>query len=267
MTVPVDVTLRWLGQSSFLLDGPDGLLGLDLYLSDHLAAKYHGTDKPHDRLHDCPVAVADLGDLSWVFASHKHSDHLDPGSIAAVLDAAPGATLVLPAPLVDYAVDDLGVPPARLTGVAVGDRVGPFEILPAAHPEPSPACVSVVVSTGGLRIFHSGDTLRLPALDDALRLADPDVVLLPANGRVAEHLGTPPNMSLEEGIDLARSCGAPLVIPHHYDLFAFNSRPVAEVRALLASSGLPHLVPDVGETVVLVDVLGGRRSAPSAPAP
>lgn len=248
--------LQWLGQSSFLLTGSSGRIGLDLYLSDHLATKYRGTDKEHERLHACPVAPTDLTDLRWIFASHKHSDHLDPGSIAEVLAGAKSARLVLPAPLLDYATDDLGLPPERLDGVEVGDQVGPFTILPAAHPDRSPWAVSAIVDVDGVRVFHSGDTLAFDELQEALMRLQPHLVLLPANGRVAQHLGTPPNMSLEEGIAMVKACGAPLVIPHHYELFAFNSRPVEEIRLVLAESGLPHLVPEVGAIVNLTDVLG-----------
>ncbi len=254
---PDTVHLTWLGQSSFILDAPEGRIGLDLYLSDHLATKYRGTDKPHDRLHPCPLGPSELTDLAWVFASHKHSDHLDPGSIAEVMAGADGAVLVLPAPLVDYAADDLGVPRARMQGVHAGDRVGPFLLLPAAHPEQTPACLSVVVEVGGMSVFHSGDTLAFAEQRAVLRDLRPDVLLLPANGRVAEHLGTPPNMSLEEGIELAHDCGARLVIPHHYDLFAFNSRPVTEVRSRLEDSGLPYLIPSIGEAVDLSGLLAG----------
>lgn len=249
------VLLRWLGQSSFLVDAPEARVGLDLYLSDHLAAKYCGTDKPHDRLHPCPVEPADLTDLTWIFASHRHSDHLDPGSIAAVIAAAGKATLVLPTPLLDYAADDLGVPRDRMRGVNTGEQVGPFLALPAAHPDITPSALSVLVEAGGLRIFHSGDTLCFDEQRALLRELRPDVVLLPANGRVAQHLGTPPNMSLEEAVGLARDCGAGLIIPHHYDLFAFNARPVDDVRRVLDESGLPHLVPEVGEVIDLTSAL------------
>ena len=250
------VSMQWLGQSSFLLDAGAGeRIGLDLYLSDHLEAKYRGTDKPHDRLHACPAGPEDLADLRWVFASHKHSDHLDPGSIADVLTTAAKARLVLPAPLVDYATQELGLPADRLDAVEVGDRVGPFTILPAEHPDRSPAAVSAIVEVDGLRLFHSGDTLAFDDLRDALVRERPHVVLLPANGRVAEHLGTPPNMSLEEGIEMVKSCGSPIVIPHHYELFAFNSRPASEVRDVLELSGLPYLIPEVGEVVDLSDAL------------
>ena len=245
------LTLTRLDQSGFLIDAPEGRLGLDLYLSDHLAAKYRGTDKPHDRLHPPVCQPADLTGLDWVVASHKHSDHLDPGSIRQVLAASPGATLLLPGPLVDYARDELGVAADRMRGVAPGERVGPFSFITAAHPDPGPQHLSVIVEVGGLRLFHSGDTLAFPEQREALSAAQPDVLLVPANGRVAEHLGTPPNMSLEEAIQLAHACGAKLIIPHHYDLFAFNSRPRPEVEAVLAASGLPHRALVPGESVTL----------------
>jgi L-ascorbate 6-phosphate lactonase len=254
-------TLTRLDQSGFLLESRDvdgrlvEVVALDLYLSDHLEQKYRGTDKPHDRLHPPVVEPRDLAHVRWVFASHRHSDHLDPGSIAAVLDAATEATLVLPAPLVGYAVEELGLAPDRLVGASSGGRIGPLHLLPAAHPECSDEFLSTVVDLGGFRIFHSGDSLSFPELTRSLTRHCPDVVLLPANGRKAQHLGTPPNMSLEEAVDLARTCQARLLVPHHYDLFAFNSRPEAEVRAILGESRMPHRVLAPGESLDLHDVL------------
>lgn len=234
------VTLTRLEQSGFLLHDETTQVACDLYLSDHLEAKYRGTDKPHVRLHPPTRSPAQLGDLDWVFASHRHSDHLDPGSIREVLAACPRATLVLPAPLVEYARDELGIDAARMHGARPGERVGPLTLVPAAHPHVGEEFLSAIVDLGGVRLFHSGDTLAFDEQRRVLERARPDVVLLPANGRVAEHLGTPPNMSLEEAIDLARACGASLLIPHHHDLFAFNSRPVDDVARVLADSGLAH---------------------------
>lgn len=260
-TVATSVTLTRLGQSGFLLEagGPDSRLAevvaLDLYLSDHLEQKYRGTDKPHDRLHPPPVEPGDLGHVHWIFASHRHADHLDPGSIAAVLETAPAATLVLPEPLVDYAVSELGLPADRLVGARPGDRIGPLHLLPAAHPHRAKEFLSVLVTLGDLSVYHSGDTLYFPELARSLVEARPDVVLVPANGRVAEHLGTPPNMTLEEGIELARECRARLLVPHHYDLFAFNSRPEQEVEGVLTEAGVPHRILRPGQRLSLTDEL------------
>lgn len=246
--------LTWLGQSGFLFDDGHGLVGVDLYLSDHLEAKYRGTDKPHVRLRRCPVAPRDLAPLRWLFGSHKHSDHLDPGSVREVMAAAPHARLVVPAPLVGYTVDELGAPAGRVIGAVAGQRVGPFLPVPAAHPDPGPEVLSVIVESGGIRAFHSGDTLVFDEQRRALAAERPDVLLLPANGRVAEHLGTPPNMSLEEAVALAHEVRPRLLIPHHYDMFAFNSRPEADVVRVLDRSGLRYLIPPLGEPVDLAAV-------------
>jgi L-ascorbate metabolism protein UlaG (beta-lactamase superfamily) len=259
----VSVRLTRLEQSGFLLAG-DGLhIACDLYLSDHLEGKYRGTDKPHVRLHPPTRAPADLADLDWVFASHRHSDHLDPGSIRDLLEASATATLVLPAALVAYARDELGVPPERMHGAHPGEQVGPFTLVPAAHPHVADEFLSALVTLDGVTIFHSGDTLAFPEQRAVLTRARPDVVLLPANGRVAEHLGTPPNMSLEEALDLAAACGTPLVIPHHYDLFAFNSRPASSVAEVLAASGLPYRQLRPGEGITLTRAADGLHVADS----
>lgn len=260
----MSVRLTRLEQSGFVIDGSGVRLACDLYLSDHLEAKYRGTDKPHVRLHPPTRTPEELAGLDWLFASHRHSDHLDPGSIRQVLAASPEATLVLPAPLVDYARDELGVDAARLHGARPGEQVGPFTLLPAAHPHVADEFLSALVDVDGVRLFHSGDTLVFAEQRELLARHRPDVALLPANGRVAEHLGTPPNMSLEEAVELARACGEPLVVPHHYDLFAFNSRPVEEVAAVLAASGLAHRQLRPGETTALVRDDRGSLRARSA---
>lgn len=246
-----ELRLTWIGQSGFLFDDGRDLVGVDLYLSDHLEAKYRGTDKPHVRLRACPVTPRDLAGLRWLFRSHKHSDHLDPGSVAEVMAAAPHAELVVPAPLVEYAVDELGAPAGRVIGAVAGQRVGPFLPVPAAHPDPGPAVLSVIVESGGIRTFHSGDTLAFDEQRRVLVAERPEVMLLPANGRVAERLGTPPNMSLEEAVALAREVGTRLLIPHHYDMFAFNSRPEDDVARVLSGSGLPYLIAPLGTPVAL----------------
>ena len=44
-----------------------------------------------------------------MLASHKHSDHLDPGTMPELLAASPAAVLVLPESILDHA-SELGLP-------------------------------------------------------------------------------------------------------------------------------------------------------------
>ena len=64
-----------------------------------------------------------------------------------------------------------------------------------------------------------------------------DVLFLPINGRDPAR-GVPGNMSAAEAVDLAAAVRPRFVVPHHYDMFTFNTVPVeafaAEARRLPA---------------------------------
>ncbi len=78
---PGSLVVWWLGQSGFLIKSPHGLLAIDLYLSEHLTKKYEATSRPHVRMTRAPVRGGELEKVDLVLASHKHSDHLDPGTM------------------------------------------------------------------------------------------------------------------------------------------------------------------------------------------
>src|SRR5215475_1033155 len=135
---PGEVAIWWLGQSGYAIKTASVLFYIDLYLSEHLTAKYADTEKPHIRMTTAPLHGADLKDVAWVFASHKHSDHLDPGTLPALFTASPEAKLILPATLIEHA-ESLGLPGERLIPTR-GDetfQIGEMTVhsLPSAHPD------------------------------------------------------------------------------------------------------------------------------------
>src|SRR5579871_749194 len=122
-----EVAIWWLGQSGYAIKTASILFYVDLYLSEHLTAKYANTEKPHIRMTEAPIRGHDLTDARWIFASHKHSDHLDPCTLPDLFAAAPEACLILPAGIIDHALA-LGLPRERLIGTR-GDEpisVGPM---------------------------------------------------------------------------------------------------------------------------------------------
>jgi L-ascorbate metabolism protein UlaG (beta-lactamase superfamily) len=253
-----EVCIWWLGQSGFAIKTASELVYIDLYLSEHLTRKYADTAKPHIRMTSAPVRGADITDARWVFASHKHSDHLDPGTLPDLFAASPDARLILPLALVDHAIS-LGIARERLIPTR-GDetlQIGALTVhsLPSAHPdfdfkpETGHAFLGFVLQADGVTLYHSGDTLAYDGLADKLRPFAPDVLFLPING--AQVPGTPPNMDAAEAIALAQSVGHGLVIPHHYDMFTFNTADVNAFAALADKALIPYALLRAGERFTL----------------
>lgn len=232
-----DFHLWWLGQSGFLLKWAGRFALLDPYLSDSLTKKYASTDKPHVRMSERCLSPEHLGFVQVVTASHAHTDHLDGETLRAVAAAVHAASrpplpLVLPAAIISTAQERLLEIPFAPHGLDAGITiaVGGFEFtgIPAAHNtierDDQGRCrfLGFIIRFGPWCVYHSGDTLwheQLPAL---LFAHQPDVVLVPINGsdparRVAG------NLNGAEAAALAQVCSASVAIPHHYDMFTFNT--------------------------------------------
>ncbi len=238
------LAIWWLGQSGFLIKSRRGVLVIDPYLSEHLTRKYEGSSRPHVRMTRAPVRGADLKMVDLVLTSHKHSDHLDPETLPDLLNASADAILVLPRSLVDHA-RTIGLPIDRCSGVDAGQVVeqAGFRVraVPSAHEtidrdsSGNHLYLGYVIETEGLRLYHSGDGLAYDGLADALAPEPFDVLFLPINGRDPAR-GVPGNMTAAEAVDLAARVRPHYVVPHHYDMFTFNTVPVetfeAEARRL-----------------------------------
>jgi L-ascorbate metabolism protein UlaG (beta-lactamase superfamily) len=256
-----EVALWWLGQSGYAIKTASVLFYVDLYLSEHLTAKYAATEKPHIRMTEAPLRGNDITKAAWVFASHKHSDHLDPGTLPLLFVASPDAKLVLPAALTDHAVS-LGLDRTRLNPTC-GDetiQIGPLTVhsLPSAHPnldydpETGYPFLGYVFQVDGLTLYHSGDTLVYDGLAERLQQFSLDIAFLPINGtseRLAA-LRVPPNMNAQEAVDLACAVSPRLVIPHHYDMFTFNTVDVADFTHKADQARLQYAILQCGEKFI-----------------
>jgi L-ascorbate metabolism protein UlaG (beta-lactamase superfamily) len=236
---PGTLLVWWLGQSGFVIRSRSGTLVVDPYLSEHLTQKYAATDRPHVRMTRAPLRGGDLPGVNLVLASHRHSDHLDPGTLPDLLAAAPAAPLVLPEAIVDHA-RGLGLPAERLVGLVAGGtfKTSGFTVraVPSAHEalETDSAgrhlFLGYVIEAEGRRLYHSGDSLAYEGLARWLGAGPFDALLLPINGRDPRR-GVPGNMSAAEAVDLAAAVRPRFVVPHHYDMFTFNTVPVEEFEA------------------------------------
>jgi L-ascorbate metabolism protein UlaG (beta-lactamase superfamily) len=111
--------------------------------------------------------------------------------------------------------------------------------------------LAISCDAGPWTLYHSGDTLLYPGLADTLLEYAVDVAFLPINGNRPE-LRVAGNLDGGEAAQLAHDIGARLVIPHHFDMFEFNT---ADPRELFIPEcerlGQPYRVLRVGESVAL----------------
>ncbi|MBX6311589.1 MAG: MBL fold metallo-hydrolase [Isosphaeraceae bacterium] len=238
-TAPGTIVVWWLGQSGYVIKSRSGTMVIDPYLSEHLTKKYEGTSKPHIRMTEAPLRGGDLAGVDLILSSHKHSDHMDPGTLPELMAASPEAVLVLPAALVEHA-QGLGLPGDRLKGIDAGEwyeRAGfAVRALPSAHEgldtdeQGRHLYLGFVVEADGRRLYHTGDSLLYDDLPARLGPGPFDVFFLPINGRDPAR-GVPGNMTAAEAVDLAARCRPRFVVPHHYDMFTFNTVPVAAFEA------------------------------------
>ena len=249
------VALWWLGQSGFLVKSANERLLLDPYLSDSLSKKYEHTDKPHVRMTARAIDPHLLRRIDVVTSSHNHTDHLDAETLSAVWQANPAAALVIPEANRSFVAERLGSGAALSQGLSDGQSLtlGGITIhaVPAAHNDidrdEQGRCryLGYVVRLGGVTIYHSGDTLRYPGMAELLRPLAIDVALLPINGNRPERR-VAGNLRGDEAAQLAHDMGARLVIPCHYDMFAFNTESPELFVATCQRLGMAYRVLQCG---------------------
>ncbi|MEI2723715.1 MAG: MBL fold metallo-hydrolase [Verrucomicrobiota bacterium] len=252
--------LWWLGQSGFLLHTPAGTVLFDPYLSDSLTKKYAATDKPHTRITERVIVPERLTGIDVITSSHNHTDHLDAETLKPLLAANPKAKLVIPRANRAFVLERLGKVESALVAVDAGECVTvmgiEFHGIPAAHNtverDEHGGCrfLGYVARVGSKTIYHSGDTLMHDGLIPALEPFRVDVALVPINGNKPERK-VAGNLNGREAAELAHAIGSRLAVPHHFDLFAFNTEPPDEFKTECQRLNQPFRTLQNGEGVEL----------------
>ena len=243
------LTLTWYGQAGFRLDGGQSSVLVDPFFAERDDRRYAPTARAED-----------LTGITLVLCTHEHIDHLDLAFLPGFAEVNDQAKIVVPAPVVDVAVDG-GVAPDRLIGAVPGEQVKDRDVtvhpLPALHgmDDPGPAVyefldgrfLGYLIEVGGVRVYHAGDGLIYPELVPALQELAPEVMLLPINGRdyMREQSGLVGNMNEAEAAWLGAQVGPAYIIPMHYEMFAGNRGDVGKFASLVhehAADGGPVLV-------------------------
>ncbi len=250
----------WLGQSGFLVKSGATSFVFDPYLSDTLTEKYAATDKPHVRMTERVIDPARLDFASFATSTHAHTDHLDHGTLLPMREANPGLQLVLPRAIAAMARDRLGDWADDYLWMNAGESLEPVEglkveAIPAAHNEldrdeaGNHLYLGYVVTIGGKRIYHSGDTLLYPGIEEWIG-GPVDVALLPINGNKPERRVSG-NLDGREAAELAHRIGAGVVVPCHYEMFEFNTASPELFESTCRELGQPCRVLRAGERLTI----------------
>lgn len=209
-----------LGQHSFLVKGGTTLIAVDPYLSAN-----------PERLIPPLIQAKDFAGVDLILCTHDHSDHLDRPALAAMAEASPDALFIVPE-AVRHTITE--IPPDRLIGLNDGEELEIDDIvirgIASAHEFLDRTesglypYLGYVVTMNDVTFYHSGDCCVYDGLLPLLKDAEPDLMLLPINGRDATRYASNwiGNMTYQEAADLAGWCWTKCVIPGHYDMFAVN---------------------------------------------
>lgn len=247
----------WLGQSGFLIQFMGKHLLFDPYLSDSLTRKYALTDKPHTRISELVVNPAKLDMIDVVTSSHNHTDHLDAETLLPIFKANPNIKFIIPEANRNFVCERLNCEHSFPIGLNDDSRttIHDFEIIgvPAAHNQIERdekgqlKFMGFVVKFGNFTVYHSGDTLWYENMVETLKPHKIDVAFLPINGNLPERR-VAGNLNFEEAARLGKEIEAKLVIPHHYDMFEFNTENPEKFVEKATKYGINYKVLEIGES-------------------
>ncbi len=250
-----EVTLWWLGQSGYLIQYKGKRILLDPYLSDSLTVKYQHTEKPHVRISERVIDPSLLPKIDIITSSHNHTDHLDAETINPILNNSPYCKLIIPEANRKFVADRLKINADFPIGLNAGESFTEDDIsfyaIPAAHNELDVnedgkyPYLGYIIQLGSFPIYHSGDTLNYKGIEEWISPFKPAIALLPINGNDPERK-VAGNLNAEEAVALGKKCHIPVVIPCHYDLFAFNTADVNQFISIAKRSSQGYCVLELG---------------------
>ncbi|MCE0499246.1 MAG: MBL fold metallo-hydrolase [Methylacidiphilales bacterium] len=235
--------IRYLGQVGFLFQHHGLTVVIDPYLSDSVAE----ADSIWVRNYRPPVQPHALHGVDLVLCTHDHGDHTDPESLLGILSASPKCHFAGPK-ISAREMERAGIPQSQITvlnedsGLTLRDLT--VEPVAAAHeeyetdPEGHHRFLGYLLHWDGITLYHAGDTVVTPELENAVGQHAIEIGFLPINGRSDERhkqdiVG---NMDAAEAIRfsaaLAKKKGFHLLVPTHYDLFAINGAELAHFAAI-----------------------------------
>jgi L-ascorbate 6-phosphate lactonase len=232
--------LTALGGPSFAYRTPQTLIWLDPYFygtpDDAVPAAYRAVAIPIN-----PLEIS-AGDI--VISTHNHIDHCHRDTLLPILSQT-NAFCVAPSSSAKL-MRGWGIPEDRIRQVAPGDhfefRDVTFDVNPSYDPG-EPDAVTFVLTSGGVKLFVSGDTSDGPALAEVGSKQALDYALL-AFGRTWY-------MNEEDMLSVARKLNPRTLLPFHWEFWRnhtgsmkkllelyYRERPPFDLELLLIGDSL-----------------------------
>lgn len=177
-----------------------------------------------------PFKIASRKKADVIFITHEHYDHCSPEDIEKI---ATYDTIVVTIPMAEPALKGLKVKEIKL--VKSGDNVEidgvTASVFPAYninkfrspgkpfHPKED-GKVGYLLSIGGVRIYHAGDTDFIPEMKNL----ETDIAFLPVSGTYV--------MTAKEAAEASKNMRIKLAIPMHYGSVAGSERDAREFKRL-----------------------------------
>jgi L-ascorbate metabolism protein UlaG (beta-lactamase superfamily) len=222
--------IRYLGHSAFELTHEGATVLVDPFLTGNPKAA---------------VAADDL-DATDILVTHGHADHLGDTVGISKRTGAPVTAIVELAG--EIGSDGVEVRDPNLGGTITYDW-GTAKLVPAWHTSTTPkgtvnTPAGIVITMGGLTVYHLGDTALFSDLALVGRRTPIDVALMCIGGHYT--------MDREDAVIAAGLIGAATIIPCHYNTF-----PPIETDALAFKADVET---DTASDVVVLDPGGVHRA-------
>ncbi len=174
--------IRWLGHDTFLIDYEGKILYIDPF-----------------------NITAEMPEADYIFITHSHYDHFSKDDINKI--EKENSTIIGPYDVINQ------IRNSKTVVAKIGEEIElkdfKFKTVPAYnidkyfHPKEK-NWVGYILNIAGVKVYHSGDTDRIPEMKDM----NVDIALLPVSGTYV--------MTAEEAAEAALDIKPDVAIPMHY---------------------------------------------------
>ncbi len=198
------MTIRFLGQSGYVIKTEKAEIMIDPYLSDSV-------NRVAGRPRTLPIPInPKYVKCDAVICTHNHLDHLDPDTVKDINNGQ----FFITTNEGKIELNKLGKDNVVSLNVGESTVVGDIEIT-AVFADHTVEAFGLIVKAENKTLYFSGDTLYNEKLFDISQYK-PDITFICINGRLG-------NMNVKEALITAKRIGAKINIPNHYDMFVSNS--------------------------------------------